>query len=230
MSFDCYGTLVDWKKGVLDILQPFFAQHDADTGREELFKLFLQEDRKLTGGDYLSYGEILASITGGMASELGVPLRPSERYVLSDNFSQWVPFPDTVESLRILKQNFRLAIISNVDDALFRITNKMLDIEFDFIVTAEQLGSYKPSLENFHSALERFRIGKEQVLHVAQSIYHDIVPTNRLGWMNVWVNRYNEAERTVPEEFPGLEVPDLSSLVRIFRMEQYKGSSDLLNN
>ena len=124
------------------------------------------------------------------------------------------------QSLKKLKEQFQLAIISNVDDELFSISNELLEVEFDFIVTAQQLGSYKPDHRNFQRALEVFGIEKQEHLHVAQSIYHDIVPANQLGLNKVWVNRYGEPERTEPIEYPDLEVPDLQSLVRILDIEK----------
>ena len=169
---------------------------------------------------YLPYREILAQVIELMAEDLRFSIDPVSRYLLSDRFSEWKPFPDTVQSLKKLKQKFQLAIISNVDDELFSVSNKLLEVEFDFIVTAQQIGSYKPDHRNFQRALEVFGIEKEEHLHVAQSIYHDIVPARQLGLNTVWVNRYGEQERTDPIEYPDLEVPDLQSLVRIFEIEQ----------
>jgi 2-haloacid dehalogenase/putative hydrolase of the HAD superfamily len=106
-----------------------------------------------------------------------------------------------------------------VDDDLFSVTNGLLEVDFDHIVTARQLGSYKPARANFVAAMQRFGLDKRETIHVAQSIHHDIIPSNKLGWNNIWVNRYGEPARTRPEEFPDLEVPDLASLVRIIDLE-----------
>ncbi len=219
LSFDCYGTLVDWKKSVAAILLPVFGVHRSELDAETLFNAFLRSDRKLEKGPYKPYREVLAEIVQGLGNELGIPVEPSDRYILSERFEEWMPFPDTIESLRILGEKYRLAVISNVDDDLFAITRKRLGVEFDHILTAQQLGSYKPDPENFRQALGKFALPREEVLHVAQSIYHDILPSNALGWNNVWVNRYGEPERTNPDEFPDLEVPDLTSLVRILKIE-----------
>ena len=219
LSFDCYGTLIDWKESILSILESFFRDTPLNFSREELFGAFLEADRRMITDKYLPYREILAQVIELMAEDLRFSIDPASRYLLSDRFSEWIPFPDTVKGLKKLKEHFQLAIISNVDDELFSISNKLLEVEFDFIVTAQQLGSYKPDHRNFQKALEVFGIEKEEHLHVAQSIYHDIVPANELGLNKVWVNRYGEAERTDPEEFPDLEVPDLKTLVRILEME-----------
>jgi 2-haloacid dehalogenase len=222
LSFDCYGTLIDWRKSVLDILEPFFRDLHVSFSRDELFTAFLEADRRLTGAAFMPYREILAEIIQHMANAAKVTIPPKRRYILSEKFDQWLPFPDTVESLRILKNHFKLAVISNVDDDLFAISNKLLGIDFDFVVTARQVGSYKPSHENFIRAQEKFGLELEEILHVAQSIFHDIWPSNKLGWNNVWVNRYQEAVLTNPAEFPDLEVPDLASLVKILKIEAEK--------
>jgi len=220
LSFDCYGTLIDWKESVLSILESFFRDTPLSYSREELFRSFLEADRKMITDNYLPYREILAQVIELMAEDLRFSIDPASRYLLSDSFSEWTPFPDTVQSLKKLKEYFQLAIISNVDDELFAVSNKLLGVEFDFIVTAQQLGSYKPDHRNFQRALEVFGVEKKEHLHVAQSIYHDIMPANQLGLNKVWVNRYGEPERTDPMEFPDLEVPDLQSLVRILEMER----------
>lgn len=219
ISFDCYGTLIDWRKGVVEILAPFFGEFFVGFSRKELFEAFLRADRELAGGDYRTYREILAEIVLVIADELRILIDPSTKYVLSEKFGDWRPFEDTAESLRKLKKKYRLAVISNVDDDLFSISNKMLGVDFDHIITAQQLGTYKPSENNFIRALEIFNLKPEEMLHVAQSIHHDIIPANKLGWNTVWVNRYELPERTDQAEFPDLEVPDLASLVRILKME-----------
>jgi len=219
LSFDCYGTLVDWQQCVTDILTPFFNQFQVEFSRKEIFETFLEADRQLESGDYMPYREILAGIVIYMADKLRISIDPATRYILSEKFVDWLPFPDTVESLKLLKKKFQLAIISNVDDKLFSITNKLLEVEFDYVITAQQLGSYKPNRDNFKAAQDRFGLEPGQMLHVAQSIFHDIVPANKLGWNTVWVNRYAEPERTDPREFPDLEVPDLASLLKIIKLE-----------
>jgi 2-haloacid dehalogenase len=217
ISFDCYGTLVDWKTSLMDIMKPIIIRHRLDLSKDQLFDLFLKADQKSISEDYRPYHDVLVTIMDEMGKELNINLKQTERTCLVDRFGDWTAFPDTTEALQELKKRYKLAIISNVDDELFDVTKRCLGVRFDYIITAKQTGSYKPSKNNFVKALEKFGLPSEHVLHVAQSIYHDIIPTNELGWSNVWVNRYNEPERTDPEEFPDLEVPDLASLVRIIR-------------
>lgn len=222
LSFDCYGTLIDWKKSIMDILQPLIRDYHLDLSKNMLFDLFIEADRKFVGVDYIPYHDVLTGIMDEIGGRLSLDLLPQDRSCLVDRFGDWTSFPDTHDSLVELQKKYRLAIISNIDDELFDITKRCLGVKFDFIITAKQLGSYKPSLNNFTKALELFGISSDKVLHVAQSIYHDIVPTNKLGWNNVWVNRYSEPERTDPAEFPDLEVPDLAALVKIINMETDK--------
>lgn len=215
ISFDCYGTLIDWKKSLMDILTPFIQRHELDLSKDQLFDLFFRADQKTISADYKPYRDVLITIMDEMGKELNINLKQAERTCLVDRFGDWTAFPDTSDALQELQKKYKLAIISNVDDELFDVTKRCLGVHFDFIITAKQAGSYKPSKNNFIKALEKFELPSENVLHVAQSIYHDIIPTNELGWKNVWVNRYNEPERKDPAEFPDLEVPDLASLVRI---------------
>lgn len=217
ISFDCYGTLIDWKKSLMDIMTPFIKRHSLDLSIDQLFDLFFKADQKNIQEEYRPYHDVLVAIMEEMGRELNINLKQAERTCLVDRFGDWTAFPDTSDALQELQKKYKLAIISNVDDELFNMTKRCLGVRFDFIITAKQLGSYKPSKNNFIKALEKFGLPSEQVLHVAQSMYHDIIPTNALGWNNVWVNRYHEPKRTDPAEIPGLEVPDLASLARIIR-------------
>lgn len=217
ISFDCYGTLIDWKRSLMDIMTPFITRHKLDLTSNQLFSLFFKADQKITYEDYQPYHDVLVKIMDEMGKELNINLKQAERTCLVDRFGDWTAFPDTTDALQELQKRYRLAIISNVDDELFDVTKRCLGVSFDFIITAKQVGSYKPSKNNFIKALEKFGLPSEQVLHVAQSIYHDIIPTNELGWNNVWINRYNESKRIDPAELADLEVPDLASLVREMR-------------
>ena len=151
-----------------------------------------------------------------MGRELGVDLSESEAGCLADTLPDWPVFPDTVEALRVLKERYRLAVISNVDDDLFAGTAEALEVEFDAVVTAEQVGSYKPDMRNFKVAKERMGVEKERWLHVAESLYHDIGPANRLGIASVWVSRADRGGGTWRSEAePDVEVPDLGALARM---------------
>jgi 2-haloacid dehalogenase len=152
---------------------------------------------------------------------------PSEVETLPDSVRYWLPFPDTVNALRALKGRYRLAIISNIDDGLFALTARYLEVEFDYIVTAEQAGTYKPSPNNFELALERIGAAPEKILHVAESLFHDHVPAKGMGLDTAWIHRRAAKGgfgATPPAEAePDLEVPDLESLVHALGLRRSEG-------
>ena len=212
ISFDCYGTLIDWKKGVLDALAPLFDEFLIDISEEEIFSLFMKFDAQFESLSYIPYKEILKDIMKAFSKELGLNMMEEDMMVLSDRLPKWPIFPDTVESLERLKAKYKLAIISNIDNDLFQKTKATLKVEFDYVISAEDVGSYKPSLNNFNEALKLFDIHKDNLLHCAQSLYHDISPCNQLGINNIWINRYNENYSDVTIEKPDLEILSLKEL------------------
>ena len=133
--------------------------------------------------------------------------------MLSDSMKRWRPFSDTVTALKFLKERYRLAIISNVDRDLFDGSAKQLGVEFDWVVTSQEVGEYKPSLRNFRTALQRMGVPKSEVLHVAQSLYHDVEPAQALGLSTVWVNRAGARSTPMRDVRPDLEVASLAELV-----------------
>ena len=152
-------------------------------------------------------------------TRLGFQPSAADLRILHASIPEWPPFPDTVPALQQLQKHYRLAIISNIDDDLFVETRKLLGVEFDTVITAEQAQSYKPSLNNFHLALKKLQVGPERLLHVGQSIYHDVIPAQSLGIATVRVNRKSArpgvgAVRPAAGK-PDLEVPDLKTLVAL---------------
>src|SRR5208283_2118840 len=135
------------------------------------------------------YREVLQSVVRRFGAELGFTPTSDETSALPDSLARWKPWPDTIAALRQLKTKFRLAIVSNVDDDLFAATRPQLGVEFDEVVTAQQARAYKPSLKIFELALSRIKTPAHRVLHVGQSVYHDVVPAQALGLATVWVNR-----------------------------------------
>lgn len=140
-------------------------------------------------GTYQRLRDVLRGVVSRFGRHCGCAPNEIETNALVAGFGDWRPFPDTPEALCDLRSRFRLYVVSNVDDDLFALTAPRLRVELDGLITAEQVGSYKSSHWNFEVALDRIGLPRERVLHVAQSIYHDIVPTNELGIANVWVNR-----------------------------------------
>jgi 2-haloacid dehalogenase len=189
LTFDCYGTLIDWEKGILAAVTPFFERVGSPIPAEAVLRSFVAHEARLEATGWRSYREILRGVLAGMAADLNLRISESELNLLSDSLPDWPPFPDTVSSLQTLAKRFRLAILSNTDDALFAETQKRLAVRFDEIITAEQLNSYKPGRAHFHEALRRLNVPVSQVLHVAQSLYHDHVPAQELGFRTAWINR-----------------------------------------
>ncbi len=218
LTFDCYGTLIDWESGILAALGPLLATHGKSLADDKLLELFGELEAEAEAGEYQSYRKILEGVARGVGRRLGFETSEQEARSLPESLQNWPPFPDTVAALRKLKSRFKLAIVSNTDDDLFAHTARRLEVPFDWAITAQQAGSYKPSHNNFKLALERIALPPDQVLHCAQSIYHDIVPARELGLATVWVNRRGAkggGATKAAEGKPDLEVPDLKTLAEM---------------
>lgn len=217
LSFDCYGTLIDWEGGILPVLKNLLSSHQISQDDQQILELFAEFESELEAGEYLKYREVLRQVVNKLGERFGFQPTELELKSLADSLKNWLPFPDTVAALQALKKKYKLAIISNTDDDLFADTAKHLQVEFDWVITAQQLQSYKPSIHNFESAIQILGIPPDRLLHVAQSIYHDIVPAKKMGLSTVWVNRRQGqagSGATLPASGqPDLEVPDLKTLV-----------------
>ena len=219
ISFDCYGTLIDWEAGILPVLRSVLSRHGRTLHDAALLELYGEFEAEAESGDYRKYRDVLKEVVRAFARRLGFEASPADLLKLSDSVGAWPPFPDTVAALRALKRWYRLAIISNIDDDLFAETRKLLAVDFDAVITAERAKSYKPSIRNFELAFEALEIPRQQLLHAAQSIYHDIVPANSLGISTVWVNRKSARPGIgavlAASGKPDLEVPDLATLASL---------------
>lgn len=190
IMFDCYGTLIDWENGMLAALRPLLSKDGRRVSDSQILELYGEIEAELESGPYLSYRQVLGRAAREMGRRLGVEVSDEEGSAFAESLTRWKPFIDTVPALQSLARRFRLGIISNVDDDLFAETRKKLaPVEFDFVVTAQQMQSYKPAHRNFEEAIRRSGLSKDQILHAGQSLYHDIAPANALGIQNVWVNR-----------------------------------------
>lgn len=219
VSFDCYGTLIDWERGILPVLRQLLSSREIDLSDDATLELFAEFESELEKSEhnYIKYRELLQEIVQEFGKRFNFEPTETEVKCLSESIKNWQPFPDTVAALAALKQKYKLAVISNIDDDLFADTAKHLKVELDWLITAEQVRSYKPSTRNFEIALATMGIAPEKLLHVAQSIYHDIVPAASMGISTVWVNRRHEKTgfgATLPASGqPDWEVPDLKTLV-----------------
>jgi 2-haloacid dehalogenase len=189
LTFDCYGTLINWEEGILRCLHRLLAAHGKDTDDATTLRLFGDFEAQAEQGKYRRYREVLQSVVQQFGEQLGFKPTDRELHSLPESLKEWKPWPDTVTALRELHSRFRLAIISNVDDDLFAATKPQLGVEFHQIITAQQAGAYKPSLKIFELALSRVRTPAHCILHVGQSLYHDVLPAQSLGLATVWVNR-----------------------------------------
>ena len=189
LTFDCYGTLINWEQGILTALEPLVANARLRPAPQAILQSFVKHEAREEGLVWKPYHQVLAAVLSAMAVELELPLLAREPGLLADTLPMWPPFPDTVDALQRLSKRFRLAIVSNTDDALFAETQKRLKARFDAVVTAEQVKSYKPGKAHFEEVLRRLEVPASNVLHVAQSLYHDHVPASQLGFPTAWINR-----------------------------------------
>lgn len=223
ISFDCYGTLIDWESGILPVLRAVLSNHGQSLPDAALLELYGELEAEAESGPYQSYRGVLQSVMRAFANRLRFGATPAEIRSLHESVPAWPPFPDTVAALRELQKRYKLVVIANIDDDLFAETRKHLHVEFDGVITAEQARSYKPSLNNFQMALRTLAISPDRLLHAGQSVYHDVVPAQSLRISTVWVNRKSArpgvgAVRASAGR-PDLEVPDLASLAKAVRAD-----------
>jgi 2-haloacid dehalogenase len=216
ITFDCYGTLMNWEEGILRCLQRVLAAHGKHTEDSTLLRLYGDFEAAAEKGEFHSYREVLQSVVRQFGRELGFTPLQQEVESLPKSLKDWRPWPDTITALCQLKDRFRLAIVSNVDDDLFAATKPQLGVEFDQIVTAQQAQAYKPSLKIFELTLARLGVPANRVLHVGQSVYHDVLPAQSLGMATVWVNRPSARSGVgavrAAEGRPDLQVSSLEEL------------------
>lgn len=189
ITFDCYGTLIDWESGMLGSLRPLFSRAEHNISDADILEQYGEAEAELEAGPYLRYRDVLAQSARRAGQKLGVEISEQQAARFADSLKEWDPFPDTVAALNALSRKFKLGIISNVDDDLFASSRIKLQAPFEVVVTAEQVRSYKPSLKNFEEVLRRTGINRQEWLHAGQSIYHDVVPAAQIGTESVWVNR-----------------------------------------
>ena len=216
ITFDCYGTLIDWETGLWNSLCPILESHHVVMEKEKLLELYGELEAEIEAGEFVNYKTILRLALEGIGCRLNFLPTAAELEAFPLSVKAWPAFADSPRALQALKKKYKLVILSNIDDDLISGSIKHLQTPFDWVITAEQLHSYKPSLNNFHQAIERIGMPKEKVLHVAQSLYHDIAPAKSLGISTVWVNRRHDKEgfgATPPSDVqPDLEIPDLKTL------------------
>jgi 2-haloacid dehalogenase len=217
LTFDCYGTLIDWESGIFSALRPILAAHGKAITDSALLEIYSALEVEAEQGEFQPYREVLQSVVLGFGQRLGFTPTNTEMRSLPESLAGWRPFPDTVPALLELQKRYQLAVISNVDDDLFAATAPQLKVTFNHVITAGQARCYKPCLEIFEMALSRIGVPSDQVLHVGQSIYHDVIPAKSLGISTVWVNRPSPrpgaGAAKAASANPDLEVADLATLL-----------------
>lgn len=234
LTFDCYGTLIDWETGILAALRPWTTAHSLEADDEALLEAFGRaESRREAADPTAPYPRVLAGVLEDLAEAYGTTASSEEAAAFGDSVKDWPVFPDTPDALAYLERHYKLVIVSNVDRASFRHSSAKLGVTFDAVVTAEDAGAYKPAPNHFRFALARLAemgVPKDRVLHVAQSLYHDHVPARQLGLRTMWVNRRpargqdggatGGATPAAPVPVtPDAEVPTLAALADLHRNE-----------
>jgi 2-haloacid dehalogenase len=204
LTFDCYGTLIDWEAGLLEAFSlALSGSYDPD----DLLSRFAAHEARFEAGPYLSYQNVLANTLRAIAQELDEAPSGPQVAAFARSVKHWRPFADSPAALAQLGARFKLGVITNCDDDLFAASHAKLGVAFDWVITAQQTRSYKPAEANFLAAFERMGLARERVLHVAQSLFHDHVPAKRLGLQTVWIDRRagRQGSGATP---PGGAIPD----------------------
>jgi putative hydrolase of the HAD superfamily len=196
LTFDCYGTLIDWETGMVEALKPLTSRVGRALSHEEILEAHgRHEAAQQEQTPAKLYRDLLAVVYKRLAEEWATPASWEECVTYGRSIADWPAFPDSADALRHLKQHYKLIILSNVDNASFASSSKKLGVQFDAIFTAEDIGSYKPSDRNFEymlAKLKTFGVEKGEVLHVAQSLFHDHGPANRHGLASCWIDRRSD--------------------------------------
>lgn len=224
LTFDCYGTLIDWERGLLDALTPLVRRAGADApGDDVILEAYARAESALERGPFRPYRDVVTLAALEVGRELGAPIGDSSAPGVAESIRNWPAFADTAPALAELAKRFTLAVLSNIDDDLFALSRAHLvqpghADPVSHVITAQRVGSYKPAPGHFVTATRELRLNPENVVHVAQSLFHDIAPAQAMGWRTLWINR--RAGRpgsgaTPPATVtPDAECPDLRTLAR----------------
>jgi 2-haloalkanoic acid dehalogenase type II len=193
LTFDCYGTLIDWESGMFAALQPLIAKATRPLSRDAVLEAHARhESSQQLATPAMRYSRLLAVVHKRLAEEWAVSTTWEECLAYGRSIKDWPAFPDSAEALAYLKRHYKLVILSNVDNESFAFSNRKLGVEFDAIFTAEDIGSYKPSPRNFEYMLEKlagYGVGRQDILHTAESLFHDHKPANDFGLASCWIHR-----------------------------------------
>ena len=209
LFFDCYGTLIDWETGLLNTLSPWIKGMGINKTDEEILDLFSKIEPQVqaeTPG--LNYRKVLMTVISKMGESFGIEVNDDRKEIFGNSVVDWPPFSDSLQALQTLQKHYKLVILSNIDkESIEQTIQNHFAVDFYQVYTAEEIGSYKPDLRNFHHMLEQLlSLGykKENIMHVAQSLFHDHVPAKKLGLRSVWIDRRMSKEGSgatmIPQE------------------------------
>lgn len=217
ITFDCYGTLIDWESGILGAVRPVLAAHGATRSDADILTQYamIEPEEEVP---YKPYREVLRATMRRIGEAFGVGLSQAECDALPHSLRDWRAFAETPAALQALASRYALGVISNVDDDLFAYTRPKLGVDLNRFVSAQFCRSYKPALRNFRVMLAALELEPRQVLHVAESLFHDVAPASTLGIPTVWVNHRGGRDRAaasrIADAIPDLEVGSLIELVQ----------------
>ena len=213
VTFDVYGTLIDWEDGIFDAFSKEADRDGFTIERDQLIPLFMETEKEIEGGSYELYAEVLRRTAVRLSRELEWPLEPSRSGFLPDSVQRWRPFRETNPTLEKLKKKFQIGLISNIDDKLLGQTRRHMPVDFDLVVTAQQVRSYKPDPAHFKEA-ERRLGGKKGWVHVSSSYYYDVEPCLKAKVPVIWVNR-NKETLDSSQKKPTAEVKNLLEATKL---------------
>ena len=205
LTFDTYGTLIDWESGIYNALEPLLDKLPLRLNRDEVLELFAEyELQQQASNPTQLYSSVLADVSRSIAKKWQVRISDEESMAFGRSVKHWPEFEDSAESLKYLRQHYLMATVTNCDRISYMGSNARLEIEWDAVYTAQDIGCYKPSLRNFEYMFERARrdlgVLPHEILHVAQSLTHDMVPATSMGMTKVWINRRHDADRERQQE------------------------------
>jgi len=219
LTFDCYGTLIDWEAGIARALRAALGPGVAPASDEALLEHYARHEAELEAGPYVRYREILARACAAVGQAYGIEATEDAVRRFAGSVGEWPAFADSAEALARLTTRYRLGVLTNCDDDLFALSEARLGVRFEWVVTAQQVRSYKPNPRHFQVAFERIDVPRDRILHVAQSLYHDHIPAKRLGLSTVWIDRRHDqpgSGATPPATAtPDLTAPDMATFAEL---------------
>jgi 2-haloacid dehalogenase len=216
VTFDVYGTLIDWETGVYDAFAAEAERDGFTIDRDELIPLFHEIEQEIQAGSYELYAEVLRRTAVEISKRLGWPLEPSRSGFLPDSVQRWKPFKETNAQLDRFAKKYDIGLVSNIDDKLLGQTRRHFRTDFDLVVTAQQVRSYKPDVAHFKEAARRIG-GKKGWVHVAASYYHDVEPVLKQRVPVIWVNRTKQKLES-GQKPPTVEVPTLREAAKLLKV------------